>query len=96
MDDFEIALKNSLFLEYKNSMGEPDAENEGKLNRIADSVINKDPFEVLKKESLDFSKPPSLALIGFDIDRIKDYGFASNYPKEIKGASGIIEEFTYT
>lgn len=96
MDDFEVALKNSLFLEYKNSMGEPDAENEDKLNRIADSVINKDPFEVLKKESLDFSKPPSLALIGFDIDRIKDYVFASNSPKEIKGASAIIEEFTDT
>lgn len=94
MDDFKFALKKSLLEEYKNCKGKPDEKTEKEINNLAEAVVKKEAFEKLKKTSLKYFSSPPLALIGFDVDRIKDYVFASSHPKKIKGASAIIEEFT--
>jgi CRISPR-associated protein Cmr2 len=94
MGDFVFALKKSLLEEYKNCKGKPDEKTEKEINNLAEAIIKKEAFERLKKASLKYFSSPPLALIGFDVDRIKDYVFASSHPKEIRGASAIIEEFT--
>lgn len=96
MSDFEFALKKSLLEEYKNSKGKPDEKTEKEINNLAEAIIKKEVFERLKKTSLKYFSTPPIVLIGFDVDRIKDYVFASSHPKEIRGSSAIIEEFTDT
>jgi len=92
--DFKSALKDTLSKEYKHCKGSSDEATQEKLNELSELVIKKASFEQLKEISNELFDSPPLALIGFDVDRIKDYVFASSRPKEIRGASAIIEGFT--
>lgn len=92
--DFKYALEKSLLEEYDHCGGAPDEKAREKLGKLAKFIIEETPFEELKKLSDELFDSPPLALISFDADKIKDYVFASSRPKEVRGASAVIEEFT--
>ena len=92
--DFKSSVRDTLFKEYQCHRGIPDENTQKKLNALTELIVKKAPFKELEKLSYDLFDSPPLVLMGFDADRIKDYVFASSRPKEIRGASAIIEEFT--
>jgi len=66
----------------------------GRSQDIVNLSLSQEKEEMKRISREIFSDSPPLALLSFDVDRIKDYVFATSRPLEVKGGSDILKSIT--